>query len=91
MREPDETILHVGGHVECDFCSKEFTDSTESGGFLFGSYAVGPCCAATPIRADERKHIKGRCPEGMSFRDFVLKLRGGDNTIRIMRFNQPEE
>ena len=34
-------IEDVGDCVICDVCSKDWTSSTVSGGFLFGSYAYG--------------------------------------------------
>lgn len=88
---PKETIIHLSGSsVCCDFCNAEFgvAQQKESGGFLFGSYAVCPRCAPASLadiaQHGETERIKARCPEGVSFRDWVLSLRGGDNTIRII-------
>lgn len=80
-------IIDVGEHVECDLCSKSFDGLPDSGGFLFGSKGVCPDCAprfeADIKRFGEESYIKARCPVGMSFRDWILRLRGGDNTIKI--------
>ncbi len=79
--------IDIGNHVECDMCCKDFTESEEGGGFIFGSKAVGPCCAAK-IERDareygEEKYIKGRCIPDMSFAAWVLALRDGNNTIEF--------
>jgi hypothetical protein len=79
---------HVGEVVVCDACNDDYTDSTDSGGFLFGSHAYCPKCAKRSIERikgyGEEKYIKDYCPEGMSFRDWCLKLRNGDNTIKTI-------
>ena len=81
-----ETI-DIGDQVLCDGCTADFTNRTESGGFLFGSKAVCPDCAPALLvdlkKGREDKFIKAFCPPWMSFRDWCLMLRGGDNTIRI--------
>lgn len=83
----DETVIDIGDKVICDQCSKDYTESDASGGFLFGSHAVCPECAPAMLenirKYGEERYIRGTCPEGMSFKDWVLQLRGGDNTIRI--------
>lgn len=61
--------------VLCDFCNKDFTNSQESGGFLFGRYGIGPCCAVR-ARSDierygETVYIRATCPEGKSFADWI--------------------
>lgn len=67
--------IDVGNIVVCDMCSKDFTDSYESGGILFQSKAVGPCCAdkieKSAIKYNETKHIHARCPDGLGFADWV--------------------
>jgi hypothetical protein len=79
--------IDIGETVICDICNKDWTDSTESGGLLFGSKAVCPRCAPAvqkdAIRFGETEHIRAYCPEGKSFKDWVVDLRGGDNTIQI--------
>ncbi len=65
--------------VLCDICSDDYTNSNEHGGFLFDSYAVCPKCAPETekniIDYKEAKFIKARCPNHLSFRDWVYTLR----------------
>lgn len=88
MKHINIDIREVGPIVVCDCCGEDWTNRTESGGFLFGSNAYCPTCA--PVRLvkikgyKEERYIKAYCPSGMSFKDWVLKLRGGDNTIKII-------
>lgn len=77
-----EIIIHAGLSVACDFCSEDYTNSDTKGGLLYRSYALGPCCAKKVEK--EPRQIKARCPEGMTFRDWVLSLRAGDNTVRVI-------
>ena len=78
--EPIHVItVNPGNHVLCDFCNEDFTNSDESGGLLFGSKAVCPKCApgseASAAKYNELSHIKARCPEGVTFADWVRTLR----------------
>lgn len=62
--------------VICDGrCGEDWTTRKESGGILFGSKAMCPNCAPQiekdAARFGELDYIKGRCPEGMSFADWV--------------------
>jgi hypothetical protein len=79
--------VEVGRLVVCDSCSKDLTESPESGGFVFGSYGYGPCCAerflAEIRRYGEEEFIKAHCPPGMSFADFIRAYRGPASCIRI--------
>lgn len=81
-------IFEVGDVVECDFCSEDWTDRDESGGFLFGGYAVCPDCAKKRmpeiLKHGEVSHIKAYCPPDLSFADWVRRLRyatGNDKVI----------
>jgi hypothetical protein len=83
-------VFDLGRLVVCDACDEDFTDDTRSGGFLFGSYAYGPCCEAKQLRSirgyGEEGHIGGFCPDGVSFADWIRGLRNsvpGGNEIRI--------
>jgi hypothetical protein len=80
-------LIPVGRTVLCDNDDTDLTDSDLSGGFMFGSYAIGPCCAdAYEARArgyGELGHIRARCPEGMSFADWVRGMRGPDPVITV--------
>ena len=81
--------IPLGRAVLCDIDDTDLTDSPASGGYMFGSYAVGPCCAEKYLRTirgyGEEHFIKARCPEGMSFADWVRQLRDemGSHSIRI--------
>ena len=81
--------IPVGRTVLCDIDDTDLTDDPRSGGFMFGSYAVGPCCAERymeTIRGYGEEHfIKAHCPAGMSFGDWVRQLRDemGSHSIRI--------
>jgi hypothetical protein len=82
-------IIQVGDHVNCDVCNEYFPPGDpRCGGFLFGSKAYCPDCAEKSypqiIKYREEKHIKAWCPAGMTFHDWCMKLRGGDNTIKII-------
>lgn len=35
-------------------------------------------CSKDFTESDELDHVKGQCPVGISFRDFVLWIRGGE-------------
>lgn len=83
--EMEETILDIGDTVVCDLCNADYTNSDESGGALIGSYAACPECAADVIRRSEECGALDYsvCPKEMSFKEWVMRIRGGDNTIRI--------
>jgi hypothetical protein len=79
--------IPLGQSVLCDFCDTDLTADDRSGGYLFGSYAVGPCCAERrleSIRGYGEEHlIRARCPEGVSFADWVRGIRGPDAAISV--------
>ena len=81
-------IIDIGNQVICDWCGTDCTQSDEIGGLLFGSKACCPACVRKVEQAadhyGEQRFIKDRCPPGMMFREWVLKLRDGDNTVRII-------
>ena len=60
-----------------------------SGGFLFGCYAYCPDCQdkglKTIARDKEEWRIRGYCPQGKSFADWVRGRRGPDAVIRVER------
>ena len=60
------------------------------GGFIFTSKGYCPDCAGDGMKSikkyGEEKYIKAICPKDMSFKDFILGYRGGDNTIKITSF-----
>ena len=73
--------------VFCDGCSKDWSDSDESGGILFGSKAYCPDCATDGEESardwDEERHINGRCPPNQSYADWVREIRGPNPEIVI--------
>lgn len=86
-------VFDIGRHVQCDWCDTVYSQEdgtvldTRTGGFLFGSKATGPCCAAQ-IEEGARRHgetefITERCPADMPFHAWVYQLRDGDNEIRV--------
>lgn len=83
-------VIDIGEEVICDVCGEDFTDSDALGGILFGSYAYCPDCSPGLLdrvkEYHEESHIKAVCPPGVTFREWVLQLRGGDNTIKISSF-----
>lgn len=72
-------ITEVGDQVNCDVCNADYTDRTDSGGFLFGSYAYCPECAkkyeARIGYFHETAMILEYCPPDMSFADWCRRLR----------------
>jgi len=68
-----------GDRVLCDYCNKDYTDSEETGGILIGSYAVCPDCTPRTLESlkeyGEMDNIRAKCPDGVSFRDFVYIIR----------------
>lgn len=77
----------LGREVVCDICNADFTESSEVGGFIFGSYGYCPPCARDALPKiqgyGEEDHIRARCPEGQSFADFVRDYRGPDAAIHV--------
>ena len=69
--------IDIGDTVLCDVCNADYSESDEQGGVLLGSSAICPGCTK------KWKVEDAVCPEGMSFREWVLKLRNGNNTISI--------
>ena len=80
-------VINIGESVVCDSCSDDYTGLPDTGGFLFGSYAICPKCVPGYERDVKKFHeehlIKARCPEGTPFAQWVLGLRGGNNEIVI--------
>jgi hypothetical protein len=92
LEKDTEEKFDVGDYVCCDLCSKDFTTSDEKGGFLFGSKGVGPCCKdsflATVKETNEEEYIEAWCPENMTFREFVHRIRNGDNTVTFITYKK---
>lgn len=79
--------VDFGNVVICDQCNDDYTDSKESGGFIFGSHAYCPKCAVEALPRikgyGEEKYIKCFCPPKMSFHDFIMTYRNGNNSMKI--------
>jgi hypothetical protein len=77
----------VGATVLCDDCDMDYTASPLAGGILFQSKALGPCCAPkwedSARKYGEERFIRARCPEGVSFADWVRGIRGPDAAITV--------
>jgi hypothetical protein len=77
----------IGDCVQCDLCGKDYTTSDDVGGFMFASKGVCPTCAprleADAKRYDEERYIGERAWPGETFKAFILRMRGGDNTVTI--------
>lgn len=80
----------IGDEVIYDLCSKDFTHSDACGGFLFGGKGVCPDCAddfmVNVKKYNEEQYIKATCPPDKTFKQFILDIRGGDNTVTIETF-----
>lgn len=67
--------IDPGNTVLCDTCNRNMTNDTKSGGFLFMSHAVCPYCCGdfeeTAKKYNETRFIRARCPENMSFANWV--------------------
>lgn len=79
--------IDLGDRVFCDSCGEEWTGRQESGGLLFGSKAFCPVCAPSMLEKimhyHEERYIRGTCPPDQSYWQWCLKLRGGNNTIKV--------
>ena len=75
----------IGDLVVCDICGEDFTNSPASGGIIFGSNAYCPQCSdrMLPTIASEAQHIQAKCPQGVSFADFVRDYRGPNAGIHF--------
>ena len=81
--------IPLGRSVLCDIDDTDLTEDVRSGGYLFGSYAVGPCCAErheAMVRGyGEEWNIRSRCPESVSFADWVRGMRGPDAAFNVTK------
>ena len=84
-------VIELGRTVLCDGCEEDLTDDPRSGGFMFGSYGYGPCCAIQRLagirRYHEERYITAWCPPDVSFADWIRQIRdeAGNNAIIISR------
>lgn len=88
FKDPKTETFDIGTQVFCDICNKDYSFLSDSGGFLFGSKAYCPECAKEALpsikKYNEESYIKAICPENMSFWCWVVGLRDGNNTIKII-------
>lgn len=75
----EQTTIDVGSLVVCDYCNEDYSFSDKKGGLLINNEAVCPNCVTDELR----QQAESVCPSGISFKDWVLRLRGGDNNITI--------
>lgn len=72
-------VIDISNRVLCDSCSLDLTEDKRSGGFLFGSYAYGPCCSDERLKVikkyNEERFIKAFCPPNMIFSNWVISIR----------------
>ncbi len=65
--------------VQCDFCGKDYTFESDSGGFIFSGSAYCPVCAPESLKQikkyREEKYIRAFCPPEKSFWSFVVDYR----------------
>jgi len=85
MKFKEISSIDIGDTVVCDICNGDFTHSDRTGGFLLGSYAYCPDCAIKALpdleKSGEDKYIISFCLPSISFKDFVLRARDGNNKI----------
>ena len=81
------TEIEIGDIVLCDVCNTNYTNSEDSGGFLFGSYAYCPKCADSKIGSirsyGEEHYINAWCYEDESFADFVRRIRESTGSTKV--------
>lgn len=86
-----ETIIDIGNSVICDSCSKDWTenrsDFARERTFVFGSYGYCPDCAPRMARTisqyKEEEYVRAVSKQGEAFCDFILRVRGGNNMVKI--------
>ena len=76
MRDIPTVITPEPGRiVVCDDCTNDYTDRDDEGGILFQSKAICPACAPYWLQGaatyGETHFVRGRCPPGKSFADWV--------------------
>jgi hypothetical protein len=83
------TPIPLGKSVFCDSCGEDYTTSPAKGGILFESKAICPTCAPAwekgAKKYGEEQFIRGRCPEGKSFADWVRDFRGPNASVCITK------
>jgi hypothetical protein len=78
---PEAIVINIGDSVVCDYCNDDYTNSDKCGGGIVGSDAVCPECIRTVC--SNGQELDMACPEGMTFKEFVLRYRDGNDYIVI--------
>ena len=80
-------VVDIGNIVVCDLCGEDFTLSDKKGGIVFQSSAYCPDCTRgimpTIILYNEKHFIIATANPDETFKDFVLRIRNGNNTIQV--------
>lgn len=88
------TTIDIGNSVVCDSCNKDYTNSDAKGGILVLSKAICPECQDKWLkdlkRYGEEYCLKDAANAEETFRDFVLRLRGGNNTMSVTTFESAD-
>jgi len=76
---PGYFVIDPGNEVVCDTCGKDFTNSDARGGIYdLSAKAICPECAprilASAEHYGELQYITARCPDGMTFADWVRNV-----------------
>ena len=83
------TPVDIGDNVVCDSCNADFTNRNDEGGLLFESKGICPACTPewekSALHYGEEHLIRARAKPGQSFKDFILELRAGNNSVVIMK------
>lgn len=76
-----EIRIDIGDKVICDNCGMDYSDRTETGGFLIGSRGWCPSCEPETRKLlkqyNELGCITAECPPNMSHKDWILAWRKG--------------
>jgi len=88
------SVFDIGNVVICDACGVDYSTSDAVGGFLFASKAICPRCAPRfekdAVKYGEQHFITKRAGD-KTFREFVLELRDGNNTVTITSSDNVED
>jgi hypothetical protein len=73
--------------IVCDFCSADHSDTSTQGGLLFMSKGICPACVPK-LEEDVKKYgeehfIRARALPGETFKDFIIRIRDGNNTMIV--------
>jgi hypothetical protein len=82
------TKIDVTNVVKCDSCNADHSNKSAPGGFLFQSKAICPECVPRwreqAQKYGEAHFITAEAGPKELFRDFAIRMRGGDNTVTVI-------